>query len=107
MANADNVSVWTTVPVAVRDQLEAIAEKEERSISYIVRGILTRYLDTVKAEQQREELARAMTPSPPSASPPAITPAKPQPPSKPPSPSARVKLSPSARVKLKRQLGET
>ena len=63
MANKDHVSVWTTVPVAVRDQIKAIAEQEERSISYIVRRILTRYLDTINAEQ-REELAKAMTSQP-------------------------------------------
>ena len=86
MSNADNVSVWTTVPVAVRDQLKAIAEREERSISYIVRRILTRYLDTINAEH-REELAKAMT------SPPAAMSAKP------PSP----KLSPTPRVKLRKR----
>ena len=78
MANADNVSVWTTVPVAVRDQLEAIAEKEERSISYIVRRILTRHLDTINAGQIGE-LAKAMTSSPQLKLSPSETPTSPLP----------------------------
>ena len=94
MANADNVSVWTTVPVAVRDQLKAIAEQEERSISYIVRRILTRYLDTINAEQI-EELAKALAP------PPAAMPAKPSPPKVPPMP--RAKASSIARVRVRKR----